>query len=76
MFNSEPVYNDKYIKIKIKIYNNKVYIKYQYKVTKDNECCTCLSEILLDSVVKTEHEYYSQIFLEERKYTIKKQPKR
>ena len=24
-FNSEPVYNDKYIKTKIKIYNNRVY---------------------------------------------------
>ena len=27
-FNSEPVYNDKYIKIKIKIYNDKVYTNF------------------------------------------------
>ena len=27
-FNSEPVYNDKYIKTKIKIYKNKVYTNF------------------------------------------------
>ena len=29
-FNSELVYNDKYIKTKIKIYNNKVYTNFQH----------------------------------------------
>ena len=28
--NSEPVYNDKYIKTKIKIYNDKVYTNFQH----------------------------------------------
>ena len=37
-FNSEPVYNDKYIKTKIKIYNNRVYTNFQHsKTPKDNE---------------------------------------
>ena len=49
-FNSEPVYNDKYIKTKIKIYNDKVYTNFQHnKIPKDNEYCACLSVILLDS---------------------------
>ena len=30
-FDSEPVYNDKYIKTKIKIYNNRKIAKYQQK---------------------------------------------
>ena len=30
----------------------------------DNECCTCLSVILLHSVVKINKDYYPQIFLE------------
>ena len=48
--NSEPVYNDKYIKTKIKIYNDKVYTNFQHnKIPKDNEYCACLSVILLDS---------------------------
>ena len=36
-FNSEPVYNDKYIKTKIKIYSNSVYTNFQHnKIPKDN----------------------------------------
>ena len=68
------MYNDKYIKIKIKIYNNIVYTNFPYnKILKDNEYCTCLSIILLDSIfVNSDKEYYPQIFLEECKYAIKK----
>ena len=71
--NSEPVYNNKYIKTKIKIYNDKVYTNFQHnKIPKDNEYCACLSVILLDSIfVNSNKEYYPQIFLEERKYAIK-----
>ena len=71
--NSEPVYNDKYIKTKIKIYNDKVYTNFQHnKIPKDNEYCACLSVILLDSIfVNSNKEYYPQIFLEECKYAIK-----
>ena len=71
--NSEPVYNDKYIKTKIKIYNDKVYTNFQHnKIAKDNEYCACLSVILLDSTfVNSSKEYYLQIFLEKCKYAIK-----
>ena len=63
-FNSNPVYNDKYIKTKIKIDNSKMYANLQYnKIPKDNEYCTCLSVILLDSIfVNLNKEYYLQIF--------------
>ena len=45
---SEPVYNDKYIKTKIKSYNVKVYRNFQHsKIPTDNEYCACLSVILL-----------------------------
>ena len=71
--NSEPVYNDKYIKTKIKIYNDRVYRNFQHnKIPKDNEYCACLSVILSDSIfVNSNKEYYPQIFLEECKYAIK-----
>ena len=73
-FDSEPVYNDKFIKTKVKISNNRVYVNFQYnKILKDNEYCTCLSVILLDSTfVNSDKECHSQIFLEECKYAIKK----
>ena len=59
-FNSEPMYNYKYIKTKTKIYNDVVYTNFQHnKIPKDNEYCTGLSVILLDSnFVNSDKEYY------------------
>ena len=73
-FNVEPLCNGKYIKTKIKIYNDIVYTNYPHnKIPKGNEYCTFLSVILLDSIfVNWDKEYYSEIFLEECKYAIKK----
>ena len=72
-FNSEPVYNDKYIKISIKIYNNRIYTHFHYnKAPKDNDYFRCISIILLDSIfLNSDKEYYPQILLEEFKYIIK-----
>ena len=58
------MYNDKYIKTRIKIYNDKVYKNFQYnKIPKDNEYSACLSVILLDSIfVNSNKEYYPQMF--------------
>ena len=50
-FNGEPLCNGKYIKTKIKIYNDIVYTNYPHnKIPKDNEYCAFLSVILLDSI--------------------------
>ena len=67
------MYNDKYIKTKIKIYNDRVYTNFQHnKIPKVNEYCVCLSAILLDSIfVNSNEEYYLQILLKECKYAIK-----
>ena len=61
--------NDKYIKTKIKIYDNNVNTnfhvkKYQKKMHHIN--------VMLDSVVKVKKEYYPQLLLEECKCEIKK----
>ena len=76
-FDNEPVCNDKYIKTKIKIYNDGVYTNFQYyKTPKGNEYCICLSVILLDSIlVNSDKECFPQIFLEECKYAIKNRNK-
>ena len=67
------MYNYKYIKTKIKIYNDKAYTDFQHnKIPKDNEYCACLCVILLDSIfVNSDKKYYSQILLEECNYAIK-----
>ena len=44
--NSEPVYNNKYIKTRIKMYNDRVYTNFQHnKIPKGNEYCVCSSVI-------------------------------
>ena len=74
-FNSEPVYGDTnyYIKTKVKMYDNKVNTNFQGKETpKGDSPYTCLSLIMLDSVVKVGKKYYPKVFLEECKYVKKK----
>ena len=74
-FDSVPVYgdNDKYIKTKIKMYEDKVNTKFQgKKVPKENVSYKCLSLIMLDSVIRVNEKYYPQALLEECKYVIRK----
>ena len=58
------MYNDKYIKTRVKIYNDRVYTNFQHnKIPKDNEYCARLSVILVGSIyVNSNKEYYPQIF--------------
>ena len=72
-FNSEPVYNEKYLKAKIKSYNGKINTNFQNnKIPKEDSPCICLLVILIDSVFRTGNNYYPQVFLEECKYVFKK----
>ena len=62
-------YNDKYIKTRIKNFNDRVYkINLQHnKILEDNKYCACLSVILLDSIfVNSNKEYYPQIYVASR----------
>ena len=67
------MYDDKYIKTRIKTYHDRICTNFQHnKIPKDNEYCTCLSVILSDSIfVNSDKECCAQIFLEECKYAIK-----
>ena len=73
-FDSEPVYgdNDKYIKTKIKLYENKINTNFQSKIIpEENASYKCLSLIMLDSVIGANKKYYPQTLFEECKYEIK-----
>ena len=67
------MYNDKYIKIKIKIYNDRVNTNFQHnKKPRHSEYCALLSVILVNSIfVNLDKKYYPQMFLEECKYAVK-----
>ena len=72
-FDSEPVYNEKYLKAKIKSYNGKINTNFHNtKITREGSQFICLSVILINSVFKTSKNYYPQVFLEECKYVVKK----
>ena len=73
-FDSEPIYgnNDKYIKTKIKMYDDRVNTNFQSKnVPKENASYKCLSLIMLDSVIRVNKKYCPQTLLEDCKYVIK-----
>ena len=74
-FDSEPVYNNKYINTKIKLYNNDIRTIFHdndniKEVPKENCSYKCLSLISLDSVIQTNKKYYPEKFLEQCKYKL------
>ena len=74
-FDSGSVYgdNDKYIKTKIKIYEDRVNANFQdKKVPKEIASYKCVSLLMLDSVIRVNKKYYPQTLLEECKYVIRK----
>ena len=74
-FESKPVYgdNDKYTKIKIKIYAGSMITNfYNKEMTKEKTPCKCLSIIMLDSVIKANKNFYPQTLSEECKYVQEK----
>ena len=74
-FESKPTYgyDDKYIKTKIKKYANIIITSFcNKKIPKEKVPCKCLSIIMLDSVIESNEQYYTQTFLEECKYVQEK----
>ena len=58
-FDSEPVYNEEYLKAKIKSYNGKINTNFHNnKVTKEGSQFICLSVILINSVFRMGKNYY------------------
>ena len=51
-FNSDPLYNEKYLKTKIKSYGGKTETKlHDERILKEGLHCVCLSEVLIDAAV-------------------------
>ena len=72
-FESKPVYDNKYIKTKLKIYAGSIITNFHNKkMPTEKAPCECLSIIRLDSVIKVNKKYQPQTLLEECKYEQKK----
>ena len=71
-FYSTPVYDEKYIKAKLREFNGVIKINFLGdEVPEEIEYYTCIACITIDSVMKTEKNYL-QVYLEECKYRMKK----
>ena len=71
-FDSEPVYNEKYLKGKIKLHNVKIKTNFHNnKIPRERSQFICLSVNVIDSVFRKGKNYYSQALSEEFKYVAK-----
>ena len=70
-FDSEPVYNKIFLKIKIKSHGDEVSDFYDKKIPKVDSNHTCLEVISLDSALNKDGNYYPQVFLKECKEVIR-----
>ena len=71
-FDSEPAYNEKYLKTKEKSYNGKNNANFHNnEVSKEGSPCICLSVIFIDSVFRTGKNYYPQVFIEKYNDVVK-----
>ena len=72
-FHSQPIYDDKYIKTKVKTFNNTVNTLFSGdEIPKERIHYVCISAIFMDSVLRTDKKNYPQVYLEQCKYKIKK----
>ena len=75
-FDCEPVYNEQYVKTKVNSYNGKINTNFHNnKIPKKSSKFICLSVILINSLFKTDKNYYLQLFLKECKYVVQEKKK-
>ena len=70
-FDSEPVYNKKFGKAKVKSHGDEITNFYDKEIPKVDSNDTCLAVTGLDSALKKDENYRPQVFLEECKYIEK-----
>ena len=75
-FDSNPIYNNKYINTKIRSYNNDIITNFRNIDNKNNKLpekskpYKCVSLISLDSIIKIIKNYYPQTLLQECVYKL------
>ena len=71
---SHPIYDDKYIKNKVKVFNSMINTLFSGdEIPKEKIHYVCIPEVCIDSILRTDKKNYPQVYLEQCKYKIKKQ---
>ena len=72
-FHSMPVYDEKYIKAKVREFNGVIKTNFLGdEIPKESMHYTCIACITIDSLMRIEKKNYPQVYLEECKYKPKK----
>ena len=72
-FHSEPVYEYKYLKAKVREFDGVIKTNFLgNNMPKENVHYTCIACITIDSVLRTDKKNHPQLYLEECKYRAKK----
>ena len=72
-FYSEPIYEQKYLKAKVREFNGVIKTNFLGNgVLKENVHYTCIACITIDSVMRMNKKNHPQVYLEECKYRVKK----
>ena len=72
-FHSEPVYEYKYLKTKVREYNGEIKTNFLNNgMPKENIHYSCIACITIDSVIIFNKKNHLQVYLEECKYRLKK----
>ena len=72
-FHGLPVYDEKYLKTKVREYGGKVKTNFLGNgVPEENSHYTCIACITVDSIMRMEKKNHPQVYLKECKYKIKK----
>ena len=75
-FDSDPIYNNKYINTKIRSYNNDIITNFRNidnknnKLPEKNKPYKCVSLISLDSIIKVNKKYYPETLLQQCLYKL------
>ena len=71
-FHSEPIYECKNLKAKVREYDGVIKTNFLDNNPKENMHCTYIACITIDSVMNFDKKNHAQVYLEECKYRVKK----
>ena len=72
-FHSQPIYDDKYIKTKVKTFSRMINTLFSENETpKERNHYICITAVCIDSVLRIQKKNYPEVYLEQCKYKIKR----
>ena len=70
---SQPIHDEKYIKTKVKTFNSMINTLFSGdEVPKEKIHYVCIPAVYIDCILRVDKRNYPQVYLEQRKYKIKK----